>query len=197
MDQTRILNTPSVYPKLLAKSNQLGFTMASDKHLGALLNTLMASKPAGNFLELGTGLGLSLAWMLEGMDKDSTLISIDNNEEFIQIAKDFFDKEKRIDLVCADGGEWLSTYKGKAFDLIFADAWPGKYSHLGEALVLLKTGGFYVIDDMKQQPNWPKGHEKHVAALIEVLETRKDITITKMDWSTGIIVAVKTKWHGK
>lgn len=193
MDQTRILNTPLVYPELLAKSEQLGFDMAADKHLGVLLKTLVASKPAGNFLELGTGLGLSSAWMLEGMDKDSTLISIDNNREFIQIAKDFFGKEKRIDLVCADGGEWLSTNKGKAFDLIFADAWPGKYSHLEEALNLLKIGGLYVIDDMKPQPNWPKDHEKHVEALIGVLETSRDITITKMDWSTGIIVAAKTK----
>ncbi len=192
MDQTRILDTPRAYPELLAKSSQLGFDMASDRYLGTLLKTLVASKPTGNFLELGTGLGLSLAWMCEGMDQDSTLISIDNNEEFIQIAKDFFGREKRIHLVCADGGEWLSTHKEKAFDLIFADAWPGKYSHLDEALALLKTGGFYVIDDMKQQPNWPKGHEKHVEALIEVLENRNDITITKMDWSTGIIVAVKT-----
>jgi predicted O-methyltransferase YrrM len=37
--------------------------------------------------------------------------------------------------------------------LIFADAWPGKYSDLEKALKLVKPGGFYIIDDMLTQPN--------------------------------------------
>ena len=76
-------------------------------------------------------------------------------------------------------------------DLIFADAWPGKYSHLDKTMSLIKIGGFYVIDDMKKQPNWPDGHEEKAKALVQILEQREDITITKMDWSTGLIVAVK------
>nr|WP_299068479.1 class I SAM-dependent methyltransferase [uncultured Allomuricauda sp.] len=193
MDQTKILDTPSIYPELLAKSEEIGFTMPSDMYIGTLLKTLISSKPAGNFLELGTGMSLSLAWMLEGMDKNSKLISIDNDEELIQIAEHFFGEEKRLQLICEDGEDWLSAYKGEKFDLIFADAWPGKYSFLDQTLALIKEGGFYVIDDMKSQPNWPKGHENNVSDLVAILESREDFTITKMDWSTGVIVAVKTK----
>lgn len=193
MDQTNILDTPSVYSELLTKSEEIGFTMPSDMYIGTLLKTLISSKIAGNFLELGTGMSLSLVWMLEGMDENSKLISIDNDKELIQIAEDFFGEEKKLQLICADGEAWLSEYKGEKFDLIFADAWPGKYSLLDQTLTLIKKGGFYVIDDMKSQPNWPKGHENNVAGLVEVLESREDFTITKMDWSTGVIVAVKTK----
>lgn len=184
---------PGKYPALLAKSREIGFGMSSDVYIGTLLKTLVASKSNGNFLELGTGIGLSLAWMIKGMDKNSQIISVDNDSELIQIANAFFQGESRLELVCADGGAWLESYDGATFDLIFADAWPGKYSHLDRVLELLKIGGFYIIDDMRKQPNWPSGHEEKVKELVQILEKREDITLTKMDWSTGLIVAVKIK----
>ncbi|UII75689.1 class I SAM-dependent methyltransferase [Flagellimonas sp. HMM57] len=193
MDQTAILDTPQLYSRLIAKSEEIGFTMPSDIYIGTLLKTLAASKPNGIFLELGTGIGLSLAWILEGMCKNSKLISIDNDDELIQIANSFFGRQEQLQLVCADAAVWLSEYKKEKFDLIFADAWPGKYSLLNEALELIKIGGFYVIDDMQKQANWPEGHEDNAYSLIEALEAREDFSITKMDWSTGVIVAVKIK----
>nr|WP_298789995.1 class I SAM-dependent methyltransferase [uncultured Allomuricauda sp.] len=193
MDQAIILDKPRIYPDLLAKSKEIGFDMPSDMFIGTLLKRLIASKPGGNFLELGTGMGLSLSWMLKGMDENSKVLSIDNDLELTQIAKDFFEADERLQLVCADGEEWISTYKGIKFDLIFADAWPGKYSLLDATLELLNIGGFYVIDDMSYQTNWPQGHDKKASELIQILEAKKDFTITKMDWSTGLIVAVKIK----
>jgi predicted O-methyltransferase YrrM len=78
-----------------------------------------------------------------------------------------------------------------SYDLIFADAWPGKYSHLESALRLLNAGGLYLIDDMLPQPNWPEGHGAQVDQLLAMLGKRSDLLLTKMAWSTGIIVAVK------
>ena len=48
-----------------------------------------------------------------------------------------------------------------------------------------------MIDDMKVQPNWPEGHEDKAKALIQYLENREDFSLTKMDWSTGVIVMTK------
>lgn len=191
MDQSTITEKPKQYQNLLEKSKEMGFTMPSDIYIGTLLKTLVASKPSGKFLELGTGIGLSLSWLIQGMDEDSKIISVDNDASLIEVAKLFFEDEDRLELVCDDGGKWLEEYNGDTFDLIFADAWPGKYSHLDRTLGLLKKGGYYVIDDMKKQPNWPEGHEQKANQLIKSIEKRKDITITKMDWSTGLIVAVK------
>jgi predicted O-methyltransferase YrrM len=138
MDQSAILEKPKQYRNLLAKSKEMGFTMPSDIYIGTLLKTLTASKPSGNFLELGTGIGLSLSWLIQGMDENSKITSIDNDPALIEVAKMFFCEEDRLELICADGGEWLNEYKGgDSFDLIFADAWPGKYSHLDTTLALL------------------------------------------------------------
>lgn len=191
MNDTKIQDIPSIYPQIIAKSEEIGFTMPSDLYIGTLLKTLISSKPKANLLELGTGIGLSLCWMIEGMDENSRLISVDNDPALIQIAQEFFGRDKRVKIVCEDGSTWIKNYTGGSFDLVFADAWPGKYSEIDEILALIKIGGFYVIDDMTAQPNWPEGHEDKVKGLIDYLETREDFTLTKMNWSTGVILAVK------
>jgi predicted O-methyltransferase YrrM len=186
-----IKDIPNIQNKLIAKSEEIGFTMPSDLYIGTLLKTLISSKPNGNFLELGTGISLSLSWMIDGMSADSRITTIDNDPKLTAIAKEYFENDNRVKIICEDAAQWIKKYHGKCFDLIFADAWPGKYSEIDEVLNLIKIGGFYVIDDMLTQPNWPEGHEDNVGKLISFLEKRKDFNITKMNWSTGVIIAVK------
>ena len=164
--------------------------MASDLYTGSLLKTLVASKPSGRILELGTGSGLATSWILNGMGKNAKLITVDNNDILLDIAKESL-ADPRIKFVLADGYEWIKNYKGEKFDLVFADAIPGKYDLFEETLALVKVGGFYIIDDMKPQPNWPAGHAARVKKLITMLEGREDLTLTKMNWSTGIIIVTK------
>lgn len=191
MNDANILDKPQIHAAIEAKSREIGFTMPSDLYIGTLLKTLMTSKPAGNFLELGTGIGLSLSWMIDGLDATSKLTSVDNDPELCAIAQQFFGAEPRLNIVCADGTEWIKNYRGEAFDLVFADAWPGKYSEIEEILALVKVGGFYVIDDMSAQTNWPAGHQDKVDGLVAYLEQREDVNLTKMNWSTGLIIAAK------
>jgi len=191
MNDTNILDKPKVHSDIEKKCEEVGFTMPSDLYIGTFLKTLITSKPKSNLLELGTGIGLSLSWMIDGIDEESKLISVDNDPKLIAIAQDFFGSDPRVEIVCQDGTEWIKGYKGEKFDLVFADAWPGKYSETDEILELIKVGGFYIIDDMATQPNWPDGHEENVAQLVDYLENRDDFNLTKMNWSTGLIVCVK------
>ncbi|MGE0681515.1 MAG: O-methyltransferase, partial [Candidatus Binatia bacterium] len=165
--------------------------MASEPQTGSFLRTLAATKPAGTFLELGTGTGLSTAWILEGMDQISTLLSVDNDEKVQAIAIQHLGYDPRVTFQLADGAAFLETLKGRTFDYIFADTWPGKYDHLDEALALLKPRGLYLIDDMLPQPNWPPGHDRKATTLISTLEQRPDLIISKLSWATGLILAVK------
>ena len=74
-----ITTFPAAYAEIERATQQAGFTMASDPLTGSLLRTLAASKPGGRLLELGTGTGLSTAWILDGMDTAATLTSVDND----------------------------------------------------------------------------------------------------------------------
>ncbi|HEY5749997.1 MAG TPA: class I SAM-dependent methyltransferase [Chryseolinea sp.] len=182
---------PKAYSQIEEATKASGFTMASDLLTGSLLGTLAASKPGGKFLEMGTGTGLSTSWLLNGMDQNATLISVDYDPKYLAIAEKFLGDDKRLSLVTADGGEWLDANNRLRFDFIFADTWHGKYLMLEETLAMLNKGGFYIIDDMLRQPNWPEGHHEKSVKLIAALEARQDLFLTKQVWSTGIIIAVK------
>jgi predicted O-methyltransferase YrrM len=185
------LKFPKSYYKIVVETNSSGFTMSSDVLTCSLLRTLAASKPASKLLELGTGTGLSTSWILDGMDINSTLTSIDNDAIFLEIAKNKLGSDTRLNLIHTDGGKWIEENKTKKFDYIFADTWHGKYLLLDEALNMLNKGGLYIIDDMLPQPNWPDGHSDNAAKLIAELEGKEDLILTKQVWATGIIVAVK------
>lgn len=182
---------PETYAAIREATQASGFTMASDIMTCSLLRTLAASKPSGKFLELGTGTGLSTAWILDGMDADSTLISIDHDQNFLDIAIQFLASDMRLKLITTDGAAWVDNNKGKKFDYIFADTWHGKYLLLDEVLSMLNKGGLYIIDDMLPQENWPDGHHQKAIDLVKYLDTRKDLVLTKQRWATGLVIAVK------
>ncbi len=165
--------------------------MGSDVLTGNLLRTLTASKPKGRFLEIGTGTGLSASWILNGMDSQSTLLSVDNNTDLSSVAQKLLGFDARLTLRIGDGVEFIKSLTGQTFDLIFADSWPGKYNTFEETLRLVVPGGFYIVDDMLPQPNWPEGHQQLVDELIEKLEALKDFQVCKLNWSTGLILCTR------
>jgi predicted O-methyltransferase YrrM len=186
-----IQKIPPAYHLIHDVTLSSGFTMASDFLTGSLLQALAAAKPGGNFLELGTGTGLSTSWILEGMTQDARLISIDNDERFLSIARTHLGSDERLTLELADGEDWINRNATATFDYIFADTWHGKYLMQAEVLMMLRPGGLYIVDDMLPQANWPDGHAEKAEALVAYLESRSDLLLTKMHWATGIIVAVK------
>ena len=192
MNDTENIKLPPRLPQIMSETARLNFTMASDLLTGCLLRTLVRTKPAGNLLELGTGTGVATAWIIDGMDTEARLVSVEIDEANLEVAKQFLGDDLRVTFTHADGGEWLRRAEPDQFDLIFADSWPGKYTHLDEALRSLKRGGLYVVDDMLPQPNWPDGHAQRADELISVLENRDDLIITKLNWSTGVIIGTKT-----
>lgn len=185
------LREPATLAAIWADTCAAGFTMASEPLTGGLLRTLAASKPGGRLLEIGTGTGLSTAWLLDGMDHHATLTTMDNDDAVLAIARRHLGHDRRLSLVCADGDAWLETLAPASFDLVFADAWPGKYRRLDDTLALLRPGGLYVVDDMLPQPNWPEGHDLKAAALLHTLTTLPGFSTTVLSWATGIVLTTR------
>lgn len=194
------LNPPAVLDQIEAATAAAGFTMASERLTGSLLRTLAASKPDGVLLELGTGSGLSTAWLLDGMSRTARLETIDNDGTIQAIAKQYLGHDPRLTIYTMDGDEFIHmlTAAKRTFDFIFADTWPGKLRLLDETLALLKPGGFYVVDDMLPQPNWATldlsyDHPAAIRELTATLEAHPDLHVTKLSWATGILLATKVR----
>ena len=183
---------PKYYLEIDRATKDTGFTMPSDTLTCSLLKTLAGSKPSGRFLELGTGTGLSTSWILDGMDNASALVSLDHDESFLAIARNYLGTDSRLTLIHTDGEAWILANRAQKFDYIFADTWHGKYLLLDETLSMLEKGGIYIIDDMLPQPNWPDGHQEKAVQLVKYLESRTDLLVTKLNWATGILIATRT-----
>lgn len=191
MEDLKYISQPEVVDAILEETARLNFGMASEPLVGALLRVLAASKPGGRFLELGTGTGVGTAWLLSGMDDDSTLVSVDVDAQAQGVAASLLARDGRLQLVQSGGLEYLATQSAGSFDLVFADAMPGKYEGLRAALDVVKPGGFWVGDDLLPQANWPDGHAAKVPKLLEQLSNEKDFCILPLVWSSGVVVAVK------
>jgi predicted O-methyltransferase YrrM len=191
MNDYEISRKPAALDRILSETAAAGFTMMSEPAVGALLATLAASKPGGRLLELGTGTGHGTAWLLFGMDRAATLDTVDSDPSVVSIARRLLGGDSRATFHVTDGAEFLRNAPRDHFDLIYADAWPGKFSHLDEALSLLRTGGIYAIDDLLPQPNWPEGHAPKVPALIGDIERRPGFTTVKLAWASGLMLVVR------
>ncbi|MEQ8747969.1 class I SAM-dependent methyltransferase [Pyruvatibacter sp.] len=182
---------PTTLSEIETRATALDFDMNSGVPVGQLLASLAAAKPGGQFLELGTGCGLGAAWLLAGMDAEARLVSVDTDEAPQAIAREVLGSDARVSFLLEDGGAVLEGMALASLDLIFADAWPGKFSHLDEALGALAPGGIYVVDDLLPQPNWPDGHQANVDAYLADLRARHGFVFTQMDWATGVVLMVR------
>ena len=192
MKDCKIPHTPPELDAIRLDTERIGFTLASDPQTGSLLCALAASKPGGRFLELGTGTGMGTAWLLGGMDAGSQLVSVDSDAKVLAVAERHLGHDVRVTFHLGDGGAFLEAAAPEQFDLIYADAWPGKFTHLERALSLLKVGGIYFIDDLLPQPGWPEGHAGKVSVLIAELESRRGFVATKLVWASGLMMLVRT-----
>ena len=191
MNDRDVIRAPAVLDAIRRDAERVGFTLASEPQTGSLLRGLAASKPGGLMLELGTGTGVGTTWLLSGMDATSRLVTVDSDPTVVEIARRHLGHDSRVTFHLGDGGEFLEQ-SSQQFDLIFADAWPGKFTHLDRALSLLRVGGVYVVDDLLPQPSWPDGHAPNVQALIPDLEHRPGFIVTKLAWSSGLMMLVRT-----
>jgi len=190
MNDSEIRRQPHAIAAILNDTMAMGFTMASEPKVGSLLAALVASKPNGRFLELGTGTGHGTAWLLAGMDSMSTLETVDTDRDVVAVARRHLGADRRVQFHVMDGTEFLRRSSAQ-FDLIYADAWPGKFTELDKALSLLRPGGMYVIDDLLPQPNWPEGHAPRVPALIEDIERRHELITVRLAWASGLMLVVR------
>ncbi len=183
--------TPPALSAIEADTARLGFSMASEPKTGALLAALAAAKPGGRLLEIGTGTGIGTAWLLSGMDASARLDTVDTDRAVVDVAQRHLGDDARVAFRLEDGAAFLARADPDTYDLVYADAWPGKFTHLDAALACLRHGGIYVIDDLLPQPNWPEGHGAKVDALVADLGARPGFVTVEVAWASGVMLVVR------
>lgn len=131
------------------------------KEMQAFMKVLLAMQQPKRILEVGTAVGFSTLLMCEYGPEDLEIVTIENYEKRIPIAKENFRKagrEGQITLLEGDAGEILKELDG-TFDLIFMDAAKGQYINwLPDVMRLMHKGSVLVSDNVLQEGDLIESH---------------------------------------
>lgn len=120
----------------------------------SLLKLLLAMKRPGSILEVGTAVGFSSIFMSEYNPVPCRIVTIENYEKRIPVARANFARAGKEDVIrlLAGNARKVLAELSEPFDFIFMDAAKGQYLHfLPEVLRLLAEGGTLVSDNVLQE----------------------------------------------
>ena len=125
------------------------------KEMESFLRVMLSIKKPMRILELGTAVGYSAILMSEYIDEKGQIITIENYDKRIPIAKENIKKAGRenvIKLLEGDAMEIMPTLVSNRFDFVFMDAAKAQYIHfLPEVLRLMKKDGVLITDNVLQE----------------------------------------------
>jgi predicted O-methyltransferase YrrM len=175
------------------RAARTGFQLACEVEVGRLLATLAAAVPAGGrVLEIGTGVGVGLAWLVHGLGarRDVEVVTVELDDAVQQTALSAR-WPPWVRFESGDGAEAVGRLG--QFDLIFADAPGGKIFKLRRTVAALREGGVIVVDDMDLARHADEQLRSALAVVRHRLLANAELVCAELGFSSGVIVAVKRR----
>lgn len=190
------ISAPAGIPERVSDATEraaaAGFENSSEPGIGRLLMTLAAAvRPGGRVLEIGTGMGVGTAWLIEGLAArpDVELVTIESDPQRARHAAEAgwpaFVRSMAGDILVEIGG--LGS-----FSLIFADAEGGKLYGFDGTLAAVERNGILVLDDMRFQGRNPAIEEGVVRARRQILADDRFVC-AELNWSCGLLIATRVR----
>lgn len=195
-------NTP--FLNELEKKAKADFVPIIRREMQSFLKVLLMMQRPRLILEVGTAVGFSTLFMSEYAPSDCKIVTIENYEKRILIARENFKKagkEEQITLLPGDAQEILKTLEG-SFDLIFMDAAKAQYiNFFPEVLRLLKTGGILISDNVLQEGDLIESHfaverrnrtiYKRMREYLYVLKHHEQLETSVIPLGDGVTLSIK------
>ena len=175
------------------------------KEMESFLRVMLSIKKPMRILELGTAVGYSAILMSECINGKGQIITIENYDKRIPIAKENIKKAGRenvIKLLEGDAMEIMPTLESDQFDFVFMDAAKAQYIHfLPEVLPLMKKDGVLITDNVLQEGDLLQSKyvvrrrdrtiHKRMREYLEVVKNHPQLETTIVPIGDGITMSVK------
>ena len=179
------------------RAARAGFTLSCEPLVGQLLACLVAGLPRhARVLEIGTGMGVGLAWIVTGLSgrTDVEVVTVERDRECMDAVG------------AAQWPPWVQRVTGDAedllpglgrFALVFADAEGGKWTRLDLTLDALDIPGMLLVDDMDLDRYEDSDHRAMVSNVRSILHSDPRLVTVEMQVASGIILATRrAERHG-
>ena len=124
------------------------------KEQGQFLEIIAKISNTQTCLEIGRFTGMSTLFLARGLPESGKIITVDNSDEFLSLAKKYWELDgvsAKIQSILGEGIEVMQSMidRQHIFDLIFIDADKNNYLNYYElSLSLLSANGIIIIDNM-------------------------------------------------
>ena len=137
---SRRTHLQTVYPQMMSGALQ-----------GRLLQFISRMIRPARILEIGTFTGYSAICLAKGLREGGKLITLEANDEYEKIIREFFEKSGitgRVELIIGDALQILPELAGP-FDLVFIDADKREYGDYYDLVIdKVESGGFILVDNV-------------------------------------------------
>lgn len=176
------------------------------KEMQSFMKLLLAMQRPMRILEVGCAVGFSAILMAEYAPEGTKIVTIENYDKRIPVARANFKKagkEEQITLLEGDAAEILPTLD-EPFDMIFMDAAKGQYiNFMPEVLRLLKPNGVLISDNVLQDGDIIESHYvverrnrtiyKRMREYLYELTHRDDLVTCVLPIGDGITMSTKVE----
>lgn len=133
-------------------------------------------------------MGVGAAWLLDGMDPSARLTSIELRDQVARSCALLLKDDPRVEVVCADANEWLESYTGTKFDLVFVDTTTTKFDRRDLIFRHLAEGALLVADDLLPGETWSERHPQRVSRFRAEIMREPCLVPVLLDWASGLFI---------
>lgn len=174
----------------MACAEEMGFTSSCTVEVGRLLRVLASQITDGVIGEIGSGCGVSTAWLASGLLPGAPLVTIEHD----------LTKGVAVSAIMAGipnvhvlRGNWRTILHEGLFALLFVDAGDSKQQP-DILLPALRPGGIIVLDDLTPKEHWPPEWHGKPDRLRVAWLNRSDVIATELlvTPTSAVIVATRS-----
>jgi demethylmenaquinone methyltransferase/2-methoxy-6-polyprenyl-1,4-benzoquinol methylase len=191
MDTVVAMDIPEPVAAAQDRASTSGFKLSSEPEVGQLMACLANAVPiGGRILEIGTGCGVGLSWIVHGLGSraDVEVVSVEIDPAIAASTRSV-GWPNWISIVEGDGADLVGTIG--SFNLIFPDAPGGKIFKLRKTISALRPGGFLLVDDMDLTAHEDPELRVGLASVRERIVNHPDLVYAELPIASGVIVATK------
>jgi predicted O-methyltransferase YrrM len=188
-----VANLPPLVSEALARAEASGFAHSCEPTVGRLLAVFSAAVPeGGQVLELGTGVGVGTAWLVSGLGRrcDVRVVTVERDRKTQAVARSV-GWPAYVEFR-AGNAEVLLPELGM-FDLVFADAEGGKWTHLERTVAVLRPGAVLIVDDMDPAHHPQPAHLTAIQRVRQGLLSDPRLIGVDVPASSGFIIVTRRR----